>query len=429
MQKPLDPGILVMDQIVGHCSILGSCVRCTNYYSGKELFAMPVVNRIAAFAEDMTRWRRHLHTIPELGVECYKTAAFVAERLREFGVDELHEGIAETGMVAIINGQQPGGTIGLRADMDALPIHEATGADYASTHPGKMHACGHDGHTTMLLGAARYLAETRNFSGRVALIFQPAEETGGGAERMVNAGMLDRFNIDQVYALHNAPGFVTGGFYTEPGPIMAAVDTFHIHIKGVGGHGAMPHDTKDPVMAACAIAQAIQTIVSRNHYAQDDLVISVTQIHTGTTDNVIPETAYINGTVRTFAPSVRDMVEKRMTQIVAGQAASFDLEARLDYDRGYPATVNDPGKAAFAATVAAEIAGADLVEPSQGREMGAEDFSYMLEKRPGAYLFLGQGDSAGLHHERYDFNDDIAPVGASFFARIVETAHPLRGEK
>ncbi len=390
---------------------------------------MPVVNRIAAFADDMTGWRRHLHTIPELGTACHKTAHFIAERLREFGVDELHEGWAETGIVAIINGQGPGGTVGLRADMDALPIHEATGLDYASQHPGKMHACGHDGHTAMLLGAAKYLAETRNFSGRVALIFQPAEETGGGAERMVQEGLLDHFAIDQVFALHNAPGFEAGGFYTEPGPIMAAVDTFHIDIKGIGGHGAMPHDTKDPVMAACAIAQAIQTIVSRNNYAQDDLVVSVTQIHTGSADNVIPETAYINGTVRTFDGAVRDMVERRMAQIVAGQAASFDLEAQLRYERGYPPTVNDAEKCAFAVQVAQDVAGAGKVVPDQGREMGAEDFAYMLEKRPGAYLFLGQGNTAGLHHEAYNFNDDIAPVGASFFARIVETAQPLRGER
>ncbi|MCP3879769.1 MAG: amidohydrolase, partial [Sulfitobacter sp.] len=243
---------------------------------------MPVVNRIADYAPQMTEWRRYLHTIPELGNDCFKTAAFVAERLRDFGVDELHEGFATTGIVAIINGQAEGPTIGLRADMDALPIPEETGLEYASTHAGKMHACGHDGHTTMLLGAAKYLAETRNFAGRVALIFQPAEETGGGAEVMVEEGILDRFDIGQVYALHNAPGFEKGGFYTSPGAMMAAVDEFHIHIKGLGGHGATPHLTRDPVVAACGIATALQTIVSRNHYAQDDLVVSVTQIHTGT---------------------------------------------------------------------------------------------------------------------------------------------------
>ncbi len=386
---------------------------------------MPVVNRIAAFADDMKEWRQHLHTIPELGVECHKTAAFVAERLREFGVDELHEGMATTGMVAIINGQGAGPTIGLRADMDGLPIVEATGLDYASTHAGRMHACGHDGHTTMLLGAAKYLAETRNFSGRVALIFQPAEETGGGAEVMVQQGLMERFDIAQVYALHNLPELAKGSFSTTPGPIMAAVDTFHIHIKGKGGHGAMPHETRDPVMAACGMAQAIQTIVSRNHLATQDLVVSVTQIHTGSADNVIPETAYINGTVRTFNKDVQDMVMRRMTQIVAGQAASYDVSAELNYVVGYPATINDAAKTEFAAQVARDVVGEAHVTDDQDREMGAEDFSYMLEKRPGAYLFLGQGASAGLHHPEYNFNDEVAPVGASFFARIVEQAQPV----
>ncbi|MFG6583795.1 M20 aminoacylase family protein [Sulfitobacter sp. 1A12779] len=389
---------------------------------------MPVVNRINAFAEDMTAWRRHLHGIPELAFDCHETAAFVAERLREFGVDELHEGIATTGIVAIIEGQGEGPTIGLRADMDALPIQEATGKDYASTRKGKMHACGHDGHTTMLLGAARYLAETRNFAGRVALIFQPAEEAGGGAGVMVEEGIMERFEIAQVYGIHNAPGFDEGAFYTTPGPIMAAVDEFHIHIKGKGGHGAMPHESRDPVVAACGIATAIQTIVSRNHVAAQDLVVSVTQIHTGTADNIIPETAYINGTVRTFDREVQAMVMRRMQQIVDGQAASYDVTAELDYEVGYPATVNDPAKAEAAIAAATEVVGAAQVHGDYGREMGAEDFSFMLEKRPGAYLFLGAGEGAGLHHPEYDFNDEIAPLGASFFARIVERAQPAGGK-
>ena len=389
---------------------------------------MPVVNRINAFAEDMTAWRRHLHSIPELDLECHETAAFVAERLREFGVDELHEGIATTGLVAIINGQGKGPTIGLRADMDALPIHEATGKDYASTRMGKMHACGHDGHTTMLLGAARYLAETRNFSGRVALIFQPAEEASGGAGIMVEEGIMERFDIAQVYGIHNMPGLDEGAFFTTPGPFMAAVDEFHIHIKGKGGHGAMPPDTRDPVVAACGIATAIQTIVSRNHLASQDLVVSVTQIHTGSADNIIPETAYINGTVRTFDREVQEMVMRRMQQIVDGQAASYDVSAELVYEVGYPATVNDPAKTETAIAAASEVVGADRVHGDYGREMGAEDFSFMLEKRPGAYLFLGTGKGAGLHHPEYDFNDEIAPLGASFFARIVERAQPAGGK-
>lgn len=386
---------------------------------------MPVVNRIADYAEEMKTWRRHLHQIPELALDLPKTAAYVAERLREIGVDELHEGIATSGMVAIINGQGEGPTIGLRADMDALPIPEETGVEYVSTHAGNMHACGHDGHTTMLLGAAKYLAETRNFKGRVALIFQPAEEAIGGARIMVEEGMMERFDIGEVYALHNAPGLPEGKFLTTPGALMAAVDTFDIHIQGKGGHGAMPHETRDPVMAACGMAQAIQTIVSRNHHTMEDLVVSVTQIHTGTVDNVIPDTAYINGTVRTFNPEVQKMVMRRMQEIVAGQAASYGVEAELEYEVGYPATINNAEKSGFAVEVAREISGADNVEPDGGREMGAEDFAYMLEARPGAYLFLGQGESAGLHHPKYDFNDDIAPIGASFFARLVERAQPL----
>lgn len=384
---------------------------------------MPVINRIADFTEEMTQWRRHLHAHPELQFDCHGTAAFVADRLRAFGVDEVHEGIATSGLVAIINGNGAGPTIGLRADMDALPMDEVTGLAHASTVPGRMHACGHDGHTTMLLGAAKYLAETRNFAGRVALIFQPAEEGGGGAEVMVQEGILDRFDITQVYALHNAPGTPVGAFYTTPGPIMAAVDSFDIHITGRGGHGAMPHETADPIVAAVGIVQAIQTIVSRNHAATDDLVVSVTQIHTGSADNVIPATAYINGTVRTFDPDVQAMVMTRLEQIVAGQAAAYGVTAELQYHQGYPATINDPESTAFAADVAREVS-AD-VAADRGREMGAEDFAYMLEKRPGAYLFIGNGDSAGLHHPAYDFDDAVSPVGASFFARLVERALPL----
>ena len=386
---------------------------------------MPVINRIADFADDMKDWRRWMHRHPELEFDCHQTAGFVAERLREFGVDEVHEGIAETGIIAIINGQGDGPTIGLRADMDALPIEEATGADYASETPGKMHACGHDGHTTMLLGAARYLAETRRFKGRVALIFQPAEEHGAGAEVMVKAGVMDRFGIAQVYALHNAPGVPLGHFMTTPGPIMAACDTFEIHVTGQGGHGAMPHETRDPVMAAVGMVQAVQTIVSRNHYAAEDLVISVTQIHTGSADNIVPDKAYVCGTVRTFDTGVQAMVIRRMQDIVDGHALAFGVEAELDFQIGYPATVNHAAEAEFATAVAREVSGEMAANGNSGREMGAEDFAYMLEARPGAYLFLGQGDTAGLHHPAYDFNDEVAPVGASFFARLVERAQPL----
>jgi|TARA_B110000908_G_C10267021_1_gene465215 amidohydrolase len=386
---------------------------------------MAIVNRIAGYASEMTEWRQHLHTIPELGRECFKTAAFVEEKLREFGVDEIQTGFATTGIVAIINGQGAGPTIGLRADMDGLPIIEATGLDYKSTHEGRMHACGHDGHTTMLLGAAKYLCETRNFSGRVALIFQPDEESTGGAEAMVEEGIMDTFDIAQVYGIHNAPDLPVGGFFTKVGPLMAAADVFDINITGRGGHGANPHDTVDPVMAACSIAQAIQTIVSRNVDASKQIVISVTQIHTGSTDNVIPETAYINGTVRTFDADVRDLAERRLKEIVAGQAASYGCEAEFVYGRGYPPTVNTADGVITATKAARDVSGDDAVQDAVEPVMGSEDFAFMLEKRPGAYLFMGQGPSAGLHHPEYNFNDDVAPVGASFFARLVETAQPV----
>lgn len=386
---------------------------------------MAIVNRIAGYADEMTGWRRHLHTIPELGRECFKTAAFVEEKLREFGVDEIQTGFATTGIVAIINGQGNGPTIGLRADMDGLPIIETTGLEYQSTHEGRMHACGHDGHTTMLLGAAKYLCETRNFSGRVALIFQPDEEATGGAEAMVEEGILDTFDISQVYGIHNMPEFPVGGFFTTTGPLMAGADVFDINIKGRGGHGAMPHGTVDPVLAACSIAQAIQTIVSRNVDAAERLVISVTQIHTGSVDNVIPDTAYMNGTVRSFTPEVRDLAERRLREIVAGQAASYGCEADVVYNRGYPATYNSAEGVVMATKAARDVSGDEAVVDDFEPVMGSEDFSYMLQKRSGAYLFMGQGPSAGLHHPEYNFNDDVAPVGASFFARLVETAQPV----
>ena len=387
---------------------------------------MPIINRIGDLAPDMAAWRQHLHSIPELSFDCPKTSAFILERLAEIGVDEVHDGIAQTGVVAIINGQGAGPTIGLRADFDALPIEEETGVPYASTHAGKMHACGHDGHTAMLLGAATYLAETRQFAGRVALIFQPAEEDGGGGEVMVQEGIMERFGIAEVYAIHNAPGKDFGKFHTRGGPIMAAADTFHIHVTGKGGHAARPHDCVDPVVAACAIVSAFQTIVSRNHKPLDQLVISTTQVHAGTTDNVIPETAYLNGTVRTFSKDVQAMVVRRMEEIVAATAKAYGCEATLDFEFGYPPTVNDADKAGFAARVAAEVAGDVGVDADVEPVMGAEDFSYMLEERPGAYLMLGQGEGAGVHHPKYNFNDEIAPIGASFLARLVETAQPVR---
>jgi hippurate hydrolase len=386
---------------------------------------MPVLNRIAAYAEEMKGWRRHLHQHPELSFDCVQTAAFIEERLREIGVDEIHPAIARTGIVAIINGTGPGPTIGLRADMDALPIVEITGAEYASTIKGKMHACGHDGHVTMLLGAAKYLAETRRFAGRVALIFQPAEEDGAGGQVMVQEGIMDRFDVSQVYGIHNAPNMPFGHFFTTPGALMASVDTAFVYVTGKGGHGATPHDCIDPVVALVGMVQAIQTIIPRNVYALDEAVISVTQIHTGTASNIIPEEAMFCATIRSFKPEVRDLLKKRFHEIVEGHAVAYNVKARIEYDWGYPATVNTAENAAFATEVAAEISGPEAAHGHANREMGSEDFSYMLEVRPGAYLFLGTGPGAGLHHAAFDFNDEAAPVGASFFARLVERAQPL----
>lgn len=387
---------------------------------------MPIINRIAQYQTDMTGWRRHLHENPELGLNCHETAAFVVDRLRAFGVDEVHTGIATSGLVAIINGTGDGPTIGLRADMDALPMTEESGVEWSSQREGLMHACGHDGHTTMLLGAAKYLCETRRFSGRVALIFQPAEENDGGGRIMVEEGMMERFDIKEVYGIHNVPNHPLGHFYTTPGPLMAGADTFHIHITGQGGHGAYPHETRDPVMAAVQIAQAFQTIITRNLHPVEKLVISVTQIHTGTVDNVIPETAYMNGTVRHFSPEVQAMVKVRMGEICQGIGAAMGVEVECEYREGYPPTINHAEQAAFATEVARDVAGDAAVNGDTGLEMGAEDFSYMLNVRPGAYLFMGIGEGAGLHNTHYDFNDEALPHGASFFARLAETALPVR---
>ena len=385
---------------------------------------MPIVNRIADFVPEMLEWRHHLHSIPELGFDLHKTSAYVEGKLREFGVDELHTGIAQTGIVAIINGQSEGPTVGLRADMDALPIKENSTADHASTHDGKMHACGHDGHTTMLLGAAKYLAETRNFSGRVALIFQPAEEAGGGGEVMCKEGMMDRFNISQVFGIHNAPGAPQGTFHTAPGPLMAAADTFFININGSGGHGAQPEDTRDPLIAGSALVQAFQTISSRNLGGLDTAVISVGEFVSGTANNIIPDTAYLSGTVRTFDKDVQAKIATRMKSICEGIATSYDVAVDLDYEYGYPTTVNDADKAALAAEIAKSVVGDTHVDGNTKPIFPAEDFAYMLEERPGAYLFLGQGEGAPVHHPDYDFNDEIAPLGASFFAKLVETVQP-----
>ncbi|MHA6323552.1 M20 aminoacylase family protein [Roseivivax sp. CAU 1753] len=386
---------------------------------------MPPVNRLAEFAPDMKAWRRHLHAHPELGLDCHETAAYVAARLREFGVDAVHEGIAQTGIVAIIEGRGAGPVTGLRADMDALPMSEETGVEHASTVPGKMHACGHDGHTAMLLGAARYLSETRNFSGRVALIFQPAEEIIGGGRIMVEEGIMDRFGIEEVFAIHCDPSSPEGRFSTRAGPMMAAVDDFTITLTGQGGHAARPHKCIDPIPAAMGLGLAMQTVASRNTDPLDRLVVSITQIHAGSAMNVIPGTAMLAGTVRSFSAEVRDMAERRIRALAEAHAAGSDLGVEIAYERSYPATVNHADQTAFAADVARAVAGDAGVDTDTAPVMGAEDFSYMLEARPGAYVKLGQGIGHGVHHPGFDFNDDVAPLGASYFVKLVETRQPL----
>ncbi len=386
---------------------------------------MPVINRIASFAPDMLGWRQHLHEHPEINFDCHETAAFVVEQLASFGITEIHTGIATSGVIAVVEGQGDGPVIGLRADMDALPMQETTGLPYASATDGAMHACGHDGHTTMLLGAAKYLAETRRFAGRVVLIFQPAEELGGGAGVMVEEGVMDRFGIDEVYALHALPGLPVGQFATCPGPIMAAVDTATIHVQGRGGHGAMPQETADPIVAAVALVQGIQTIVSRNHDPMKELVISVTQVHGGSADNVIPDSAWVQATVRTYVPDVQAMVQTRLQALADGCAVAYDVTATLDYVVGYPATHNTPAQTASAVAAARSVAGEDAVDDAMTPQMGSEDFAYFLQERPGAYLYIGNGPSAGLHHPQFDFADDAAVYGASFFATLVEQLAPV----
>lgn len=386
---------------------------------------MAVINRIAEFHDDMKVWRQHLHANPELLYDTHETAAYVVERLREFGVDEIVTGIGRVGVVAVIKGQGEGPVIGLRADMDALPIQEVRDLPYKSKNEGKMHACGHDGHTTMLLGAARYLAETRNFAGSVALIFQPAEEGGGGGREMVEDGMMERFDIAQVYGMHNWPGLETGHISMTAGPTMAAADQFDITVTGYGSHAAFPHLSVDPIMVGVQIAQAMQSIVSRNVDPLDAVVVSITQFHAGTAFNIIPEEANLCGTVRTLSEDVRQAVAKRITEIAENIAEGFGAKAAVNYKFGYPVTVNDANKTEFAAGVAADVVGEAKTSTEREAEMGAEDFSYMLNERPGAYVYLGQGDTAGLHHPEYDFNDEISPVGASYFVRLVEKAQPV----
>jgi len=385
---------------------------------------MPTINRFADWYDDISGWRRTLHQNPELLYDVHETAAFVAERLKEFGVDEVVTGIGRTGVVGVINGSLDGGdgrVVGLRADMDALPIQEIRDIPHKSTVDGKMHACGHDGHTAMLLGAARYLAETRQFKGKVAVIFQPAEEGGGGGKAMVDDGMMEQFGIQQVYGMHNMPGMDVGTFSITPGPMMASADTFEINITGRGGHAAKPHGCIDPAMVTVNLVQAIQTIVSRNAEPLDSMVISVTQIHLGDTDNVIPQTAMLGGTVRTFSPEMRELAEKRIKELAEHISAAFGAAIEVNYKHGYPVTVNHAVETVTAGDVAAGIVSEDHIDRKAMPLMGAEDFSYMLESRPGAFIFIGQGDTAGLHHPEYDFNDEIIPYGCSYWVNLAES--------
>jgi amidohydrolase len=388
---------------------------------------MAIINRIGDMQPEIAAWRRDIHAHPELQFDVHRTAGVVAEKLKAFGCDEVATGIGRTGVVGVIRGKKGAAekVIGLRADMDALPITEITGLPYASTNSGKMHACGHDGHTAMLLGAAKYLAETRNFAGTAVVIFQPAEEGGGGGREMVKEGMMDRFKIEEVYGMHNYPGLPVGDFAIRPGAMMASADRLYIDIEGLGGHAARPHVSIDTVLVGAQIINQIQSIVARNVDPLESAVISITQFHAGTADNIIPQTAKLSGTARTLDPAVRDLVEKRLHEVIEGTAALYGAKAKLVYKRDYPVTRNHERQTAFAAEIARDVVGKDRVDDAVPPVMGAEDFSYMLEARPGAFIFVGNGDTAGLHHPAYDFNDELIPVGSSYWVKLVETA--LRG--
>ena len=389
---------------------------------------MPVLDRIAALAPEITAWRHDLHAHPELQYDVHRTAGFVADKLRAFGCDEVVTGIGRTGVVGVIRGRAHGSNraIGLRADMDALPIQEVRDLPYRSTNPGKMHACGHDGHTAMLLGAARYLTETREFDGTAVMIFQPAEEGGGGGEAMVRDGLMERFGIDTVYGLHNIPGLALGHFAIRPGPIMASTDRFTITVEGKGGHAAQPHAAIDSVLVASHIVVALQSVVARSVDPLDSAVVSVCTLEAGETFNVLPQCVTLRGTMRALSKPVRTLVQGRIEGIVGNVAAAFGARGTIVFGRGYPVTENHPVETDFIADVAAGLVGEAQVDRAVAPMMAAEDFSYMLAHRPGAYIFLGNGDSAGLHHPDYDFCDAAAPYGASLWARVIETGLPLR---
>jgi amidohydrolase len=390
---------------------------------------MPIINRIAEFHDDMTAWRHDFHQHPELNFQEVRTSGIVADKLREFGCDEVITGIATTGVVGVIHGKGQGGAIGLRADMDALPIHEESGVPHASLTPGVMHACGHDGHTTMLLGAARYLAETRNFSGTAYMIFQPAEEMGGGGEVMVKEGLFERFPMDRVYGLHNWPGLPAGEIHWRVGPVMAAVADIRITVTGKGAHGAMPHQGNDPIVIAAQIVTALQSVVARNVEPVEGAVITIGKIEGGMAFNVIPEVVHLRGTARWFLPEVGDILETKVKALASGIAEAFGAKAEVHFDRMYPATINERVSTGLAADAARAVAGEARVKELEKPTMGGEDFSFMLNAKDGAYLMLGAGRSPSdpqVHHPRYDFNDEVLPVGASWWAMLVEQQLPRR---
>jgi amidohydrolase len=383
---------------------------------------MPIIPEVLDRLDELAKVRRDIHAHPELGFTEERTAELVAQKLAEWGV-EVHRGLAKTGVVGTIRRGNSLRAIGLRADMDCLPMQELNRFAHRSQHDGRMHACGHDGHTTMLLGAAQYLARTRNFNGTVHFIFQPGEEGYGGGRVMVEEGLFEKFPCDAVFAMHNKPGLPVGDMAGRPGPLLAASDRFDIHVKARGGHAAHPHLGIDPFVVGAQIVMALQTIPARNVDPVDASVISVGFMRGGSAYNVIPDELHIGGTVRSFRSEVRDLLQRRMDEVVRGTAALYGAEAELNYRRGYPPTVNHADEAAFAADVAAEICGDEHVERNVAPSLGGEDFSYMLQARPGAMMWLGNGPGEGgclLHNARYDFNDKALPVGASFFARLAE---------
>ncbi|MGF7159940.1 hippurate hydrolase [Rhodoligotrophos appendicifer] len=393
---------------------------------------MVIRDEIAVLDEEMRNWRHDLHAHPELGFHEHRTSAFVADQLRSFGVDRVETGIAGTGVVGVIHGRRPRSSndapsIGLRADMDALPIMEENDLPYRSRSPGVMHACGHDGHTAMLLGAAKYLARSRNFSGTVNLIFQPAEEGIGGAQRMIDEGLFARFPCDSVYGMHNWPELPVGQFSVRAGAVMAAADTFSIMVRGKGAHGALPHHGADPVLAGSAIVSALQAIVSRNIDPAESAVVSVTQFHAGTADNVIPAEAVLRGTARCFSQKVRAQIEQRMAEVAESIARAHRTTVDFTYVRHMSPTINSEAETAGAAAIAASVAGAENVLSNVPPSMGAEDFAEMLKIRPGTYVWLGQGrgpDTPMVHTSRYDFDDEILSLGASYWVALAEQLLP-----